>query len=301
MRCVRLLTAVLALALVSSPILAATVSEKVFRRLTEIHELRDTNKPEEALRATDRLLKSRIKEHERAQGLLLKADILLQLERYKDAIAPMEAALASGHIMDARARQVRYNLAQMYSQTGRYRDAIKTLEIWLRDEKNPPANAFFMIAFAHLELNSLRNARRYADMGREATSKLTQGQYQFLGGIYLRQTDWNALQGLLEEAIMQYPKNAPFWKQLAQVHMERNREAQALSVLRLAYAQGLLKRNEDLVLLAQLMRLRDIPWLAAQVLEDGIKRNQVTKNVRNWKLLGNSWVAAREFDRAYPP
>ena len=297
----RTLTILLTLALASPSILATTVSEKVFRKLTEIHELRDTNKTEQALRATDQLLNSRIKEHERAQGLLLKADILLQLERYKDAIAPMETALASGHVNQARVRQVRYNLAQLYSQTERYRDAIRILESWLRDEQSPPANAYFMLAFAHLELNSIRNARRYADLGREAADKLTQGQYQFLGGIYLQQSDWSALQELLEEAIMQFPQNGPFWKQLAQVHLERNREARALAVMRMAYTKGLLQRDEELVMLAQLMRLQEIPWLAAQVLEDGIKRKQVKENARNWKLLGNSWVAAREFDRAYSP
>jgi len=296
-----LILALLALTVAAQPLYASTVSEKVFRKLSEIYEMRDAGKNAQALRATDALLNTRIKAYERTQTLLLKADILMQLERYKDAIAPMETALASGEVPEARARQLRYNLAQLYSQTGRYRDAIKTLNQWIQNEEKPPANAYFMLAYAHLELNDIRRARKNGDLGRKAADKLTQGQYQFLGGIYLQQADWPVLQQLLEEAILHYPKYAQFWKQLAQVHMERNRDDRALTIMRLAYAQGLLQRSEELVLLAQLMRMQEIPWMAARVLEDGLKHRQIKENVRHWKLLGNSWIAAREYERAYSP
>lgn len=296
------LVAVLAAAVLASPPLpAATLSEKVFRILTEIYELREADKTAEALRRTEGLLNRKLSDHERAQILLLKSDLLLTLERYREAISPMEKALATGAVPEQRIDQIRYNLGQLYSQIGRYRDAVRVLESWIREAKSIPSNAYFVLAACHLELNALRQARRWADKGRDESDKLTYTQYQFIASIYVQQSDWTALQKLLEEAIRSFPDKVEFWRQLAQVHMERDREAQALAVMRVAYANGLLQRGEDLVRLAQLMRLRNAPWLAASVMEDGMRRKLIEPTSRNWLLLGNSWMAAREYDRAYPP
>lgn len=294
--------AVLAAAVLAAPPLpAATLSEKVFRVLTEIYELREADKIAEALRKTDGLLNRKLSDHERAQTLLLKSDLLLGQDRYRDAIAPMEGALKTGAVPEQRLDQIRYNLGQLYSQVGRYRDAVRVLESWIGEAKSVPANAYFVLAACHLELNALRPARRWADKGRAESDALSYSQYQFIASIYVQQSDWTALRKLLEEAVAAFPGKVEFWRQLAQVHMERNREAQALAVLRVAYANGLLQRGGDLVRLAQLMRLRNAPWLAANVMEDGMKRKLIEPTSRNWLLLGNSWMAAREYDRAYPP
>ena len=291
----------IAAVLASQPLLASTLSERVFRKLSDIYELREADKTSEALGATNRLLNRKLSEHERAQVLLLKVDLLLGLERYKDAIAPMEAALATGAVPEQRLDMIRYNLGQLYSQVGRYRDAVRVLEAWVREAKSVPANAYFVLAACHLELNALKAARRWADKGRTESKKLSYSQYQFLASIYVQQSDWSELQKLLEEAVQVYPDKIEFWRQLAQVHLERNREPKALAVMRVAYAKGLLKRGEDLVQMAQLMRLQNAPWLAANVMEDGLKQKVIEPNSRNWLLLGNSWMAAREYERAYPP
>lgn len=298
---VRLAAACLAAAVLSGPLLAATLSEKVFRKLTEIYELREADQNSEALRETDSLLGRRLSDHERAQILLLKADLLLGMERYPDAVAPMEAALATGAVPETRLDQIRYNLGQLYSQIGRYREAIRILETWIREAQSVPSNAYFVLAACHLELNGLQQARRYADLGRAESDLLSYSQYQFIASIYAQQSDWPALQKLLEEALQAHPDKTEFWRQLAQVHMERDREPQALAVMRVAHAKGLLERGDDLVRMAQLMRLQNAPWLAANVMEDGLQRKVIEPTSRNWLLLGNSWMAAREYERAYPP
>ena len=295
------LAAVLAAAMLGSQAVgAATLSERVFRSLSEIHELREAQKLGEALSMTDRLLSRSMSDHERAQTLLLKADLLMLMERYEDTVQPLEKALQTGAVPKARVPHIRSTLGQLYAQIGRYRDAIKLLEEWLREEEKPPANVYFMLAMAYLETKQLKPARRNVDLARKAADKMTESQYRFAGSIYLQQSDWRALQQLLEEAIRMYPKQATFWKQLAQVYMERRQEAKALTVLRLAYAGRMLTKSSELVQLAQLMRLQEVPWLAGQVLEHGFERKQIEPTARNWKLLGNAWMAAREYRKAYP-
>lgn len=295
-----LAAALAAAVLGSQAVWAATLSERIFRSLTEIHELREADKNDAALAKTNSLLNRSMSDYERAQTLLLKADLLMLMERYENAVQPLEEALKTGAVPKGRVPQIRSSLGQLYAQIGRYRDAIRLLEEWLRDEAKPPANVYFMLAMAYLETKQIKPARRNVDLARQATRKMTESQYRFAGNIYLQQSDWRALQQLLEEAIRTYPKQAAFWKQLAQVYMERRQDAKALNVLRLAYANRMLTRSEELVQLAQLMRLQDVPWLAGQVLEQGLERKQVKPTDRNWKLLGNAWTAAREYRKAYP-
>ena len=287
--------------LAGPPLLASTLSEKVYRQLSEIYELREADKIDQALDQINGLLDRKISDHERAQTLLLKADTLLGQDRYDEAIAPLEEALATGAVPETRLDQIRYNLGQLYSQIGRYRDAVKTLESWVGETENVPTNAYFILAACHLELNALGAARRWADRGRSESQELSYSQYQFLGAIYVRQSDWPAMQELLEEALRVFPDKVELWKQLAHVHLERDRESEALSIMRLAYAKGLLQHGGDLVRMAQLMRLQNAPWLASQVMEDGLERKLIEPTSRNWMLLGNSWMMAREYERAYPP
>ena len=295
------LVGLVATALLAPALQASTLSEKVYRKLTEIYELREAEKHGEALRETESLLERRLSGHEHTQALLLKVDILLGMERYEDAIATTEQALTTSAVSAARRVHLRYNLGQLYSQVGRWRDAVKILEPWIRVVDEPPANAYFVLAACHTELDSLGDARRWADQGRVAATRLTYSQYQFVASIYAQQSDWRALQTLLEEAVEAFSDRVEFYRQLAQVHLERNREPEALAVLRVAYANGLLKRGEDLVRLAQLMRLQNAPWHAAHIIEEGLDRQLVEPSSRNWLLLGNSWMAAREYERAYLP
>ena len=185
----------------ASTLHASTLSERVYRELTELHGVLEADRGDEALRGAERLLQRKISKHERAQVLLLKIDILLGMERYENAITMIRQVIASNAVPKARREQLHYNLGQLYSQVGRWRDAIRVLEAWLREATEPPANAYFVLAACQMELDNLGEARRWADRGRMATTKLTYPQYQFLASVYAQQSDWPVLQTLLQEAI----------------------------------------------------------------------------------------------------
>ena len=284
------------------PAFAGTVSQQVYRALSAIHELRDAGDHAQALADARSLLDSlRLSDFERAQTRLLLADLLLGLERYADAVPVLEAALREPGIPEGRKPQTRFALGQLYRQTGRLREALELLEDWLRAAGEVPARAYFMLAALHLELEQPAAAYRYAERGRDAAGDgLTRAQFHFLSAVYFRRSDWDALQSLLVEALARFPEEARFWTQLVQVHLEQDRSLSALAVLRLADAQGALSRGDDMVRMAQLMRMQDAPWLAAQVLERGLENGAIEESPRHRLMLGEAWMAAREYARAHP-
>ncbi len=304
MRPLLALPLLLALGLAAAPAFAegGTLSPRVFRALSAIYELRDAGDAAAALRDTEELLESRrLSAYERAQTQLLLVDLLLGEERYEAAIRPLQAALAGDGLPESRRAQTRYTLGQLYNQVGKHREALRTLEAWLKEADEVPPRAYFTLAVTCLELERVKDARRYADQARGAAGdQLSRAQYQFLAALYFQQADWRALSPLLVEAIGRFPDELRFWKQLTQTHLERRREGAALAVLRMARARQLLKRGEDLVQMAQLLRMRGAPWEAAQVLQRGLEQKRIKADARHRLMLGEAWMAAREYERAYP-
>ena len=71
--------------------------------------------------------------------------------------------------------------------------------------------------------------------------------------------------------------------------------------MQLAYAQDFLDRNNDLRALAQLYLYHSLPYRAGLVLEKGMEDEFIEEDAAYWEMLANSWLLAREFDRALTP
>jgi tetratricopeptide (TPR) repeat protein len=78
-------------------------------------------------------------------------------------------------------------------------------------------------------------------------------------------------------------------------------EKKSLAVMQLAYAQDYLVSNSDLRALAQLYLYHSLPYRAGLVLEKASKDERIEEDAIFWEMLANSWLLAREFDRALTP
>ena len=105
---------------------------------------------------------------------------------------------------------------------------------------------------------------------------------------------------VLERLVAEFPKKT-YWMQLSAVYAELGKHEKALALLELAYEQGLLTQGNELMNLAQLYLYNQIPYRAAEVLEEGMKSGAIQPDARAWQLLADSWLHARERQRALPP
>ena len=123
---------------------------------------------------------------------------------------------------------------------------------------------------------------------------------RLLLALYMEKKEYKRAIPLLERLVTLYPKKA-YWMQISAVYNELGREVDALASQQLAYVQGLLTEDKELRRLAQLYLYHDLPYRAGVVLEGAIDEEIVEGNADAYELLGNSWLSAKEYDRALPP
>ena len=67
-----------------------------------------------------------------------------------------------------------------------------------------------------------------------------------------------------------------------------------------AFEGNYLKDTSNLINLAGLLMLHDIPYKAARLMEDAIKQNKIDASRANIERLGQAWLMAGEYERAIP-
>jgi len=102
---------------------------------------------------------------------------------------------------------------------------------------------------------------------------------------------------VLELLITSYPDKKMYWDQLAALYMQENKEFTSLAVRMLAKRLDLTE-PKTLVNLADMYRYLRVPYKAGQLLEQGMKQNVIPSNFENLNKLADSWLAARENQRA---
>jgi tetratricopeptide (TPR) repeat protein len=100
--------------------------------------------------------------------------------------------------------------------------------------------------------------------------------------------------------VSRFPKKS-YWIQLAAVYSELGRDLDSLAAQQLAHAQGLLTTDRELTRLAQLYLFNDLPFAAARVIQQGLDDGLVEDKSSNWRLHGDAWLAAREYEKALAP
>jgi tetratricopeptide (TPR) repeat protein len=105
---------------------------------------------------------------------------------------------------------------------------------------------------------------------------------------------------VLVELIELFPKKS-YWMQLAAVYAETGRHEKALTTVELVYMQGLLDQKGEYMTLAQMYLYNQIPYEAAELLKDGLDKGVLEKDAKTLQLLADSWLHARERERALVP
>ncbi len=278
-----------------------TVSPAAFAKLDEAHKLLAAEQYGEARQALDKLSKRRgLNEHEQAVIQQTYGYIASALDNYKEAAAAFERCLALDALPPAAQHSTQYNLAQLYLADEQFGNAVATLEAWFRAAANPQASAYYLLAVAHVQSGNGAAALEPARKAVEMAGAPKEPWMQLLLSLQLERKDYDAAVVLLERLLELFPKKI-YWLQLAAVYAELGREADALGVMQLAYAQGLLDKDSELRNLARMYLYQDIPYRAASVLENGLEAGFIAEDAKALELLADSYLGAREYERAVGP
>lgn len=271
------------------------ISPATYQRLQTVEKLLDKRKYGEAEKWLRELLPAvEGSAYEAAVVLRLWAAVHMEREQYAEAAQRLERCLETGGLPDEQARRVEYDLAQLYVSTEQYEPAVERLTAWLAAADEPPAEAYLLLGRAQAELGRLRPAAQAMAEAIDRAETPKENWYRFLLGLYYELEDLPACAALLERMVEYFPEKRDYWLQLAGIHQRQGQHEKALAVRELAYRQGLLDSERQILDLAALYRYLGAPHEAARLLKREIAAGGVADTARHWKRLANAWRQARE-------
>jgi len=279
-----------------------TVSKAAYEPLVEAQEALQAGSVSKARELLEGLRgkEKRLNPHEKA--LLYQSYGYLEAGEgnYKKASGHLETCLEQDALPDGAHTQTLYNLAQIYLASERYDDAVKTLARWFRAVEKPAPDAYYMLAVAFYQQERFDRAIKPAMLAVKRSKKPKEAWLQMLLSLQLDTKDFKAARPTLEQLTRRFPSKA-YWLQLSALYGELGQEKKSLAALELLYTQDLLDDDDELRRLAQLYLYHEIPYRAALVMEKGMEDGVITRDTEAYELLANSWMRAREFDRAIDP
>ena len=213
------------------------------------------------------------------------------------AAAAFSKALADNLLPENVMHDLRYSIAQLQAQEGKFKDALDPLLSWFKTEKEPQAEAHLLAATIYYQLQEYRNLTEHMEQALKKTAKPEKSWYELLLAGYYQGSDFAHAAEVLERMLVLYPDQRDYWLQLAGMYQKAEHPARSLAVLELALRRGLL----DEAGIMQVIRLRlhqQMPRQAAVLLQEQIGKGAVPRTRDNIELLAESWLLAREYDRA---
>lgn len=280
---------------------AQTLRPQIFKKLDAARALADEKKYDEALDELQALEKRKRNSYEQAMTHNMYAYVYFNQENYDAAIHAYENVVAVERIPESLEQGTLYSLAKLHLMQENYDKALKPLNQWFELVEKPSGEAHILRAQIFFQLEQYKKA--LPDVKAAIAQVKTQGNkprenwLMLERAVYYQNKDFNNLARCLQDLATLYPK-AQYWVQLAAVYSELGQPLKELSALEAAHEQGLLKKESELVNLAQALLGQEVPYKAAKILADGMKSEQIAVNAKNLSLLGDAWMIAKEYDNA---
>ena len=282
---------------------ASSMRESIYKELARAQEVAEENDFAEALRLLNNLSDEELSSYERTQLWNLYAFVYHAQERYPEAIDAFKKLLNEEELDEALEARAVYTLAMLHFATEDWRHAIDMINRWSSLTSAPTSQVYELLAEAHYQLKEYRKAipplRKTIELKRAEGQPVDERSYLLLRSAYVALREYDQVAGVLEELIRHFPGDK-YWIQLAGAYAEAGEGRKQLNALELAYLQGYLDTQPELLMLAGLLLGNDLPYRAGKVLEKGLEEGVVESTLENWRLLSQAWTLAHEDRRAIP-
>lgn len=278
--------------------------EQVYSQLARAQEAADNGQVQEGLailRAVEGKADS-MNSYERAMLWNFYGYLYYEQDDMANAIQYFSKVVDESPIPESLEQNTLYSLAQLSLGQGNYDQVLSYLDRWqalVGDEQANKADVLRAQAlYQQGDFNAALTPIKRAIERAEAEGGFgDENWYVLIRAIYYELEQTEQVANVLETMVRGFNK-PEYWLQLAGVYGQLERDKLQLAMLETAYQQGFLTEGRDLQNLAQAYFFNDVPFKAGQVLERGIAEGKIDANLRNLKMLAQSWVAANESDKA---
>jgi tetratricopeptide (TPR) repeat protein len=282
------------------------MSEEVYKKLGEAQkQVEELNDFEKGLSILDKLnKKKRLNNTEQVQVWSLYAFIYYSMEDYPKAIEAYETTLSVENVPDAVRKNVLFSLSQLNFQQENWQKGIDALLEWLKTAENVGPYPYVSLSQAYYQLKEYQKAippiHKAMEIAKEMGKPLEENWFLLLRVYYYELKDTPKVIETIETLVKKFPKK-DYWVQLAGMYGEQEQEKKQLSTLEVAYMQGYLDKERELLNLGLLLLQAEVPYKGAKIIEKGLADGVIKSTEKNWNILSQAWSLAQEDRKAIPP
>jgi tetratricopeptide (TPR) repeat protein len=281
------------------------MSQPVYEALMEVQalvEAEDFNTAQAKIRELQE--KKRLSPYEQAQIWNLSGYSYYLQENYPESIRSYERVLQQPELPEALTQSTLKTLAQLHFTVEDYKLALDTVNRLMAVVAEPAADIYMLLGQAHFQMGNFEKAiepiKTAINMNKEQGREPRENWLLLLRVCYWELKDFPNMLLVLEELIAAYPKDT-YVLTLAGVYSELGDSKKQLALTEALYEKGYIDGKSHAVNLANLYLLHGMPYKAATLLEKEMSAGNVAADVRNLRLLSQSWYQAREDRKAIPP
>ena len=272
-----------------------TVRPPTYRVLHDAQRMLEDQQYDEAIARLTKLL-PRIEgngyESALAKQLMAYAHIL---QDDTDAAIPLlESGMSNDGLPSELLANYVHTLAQLYLRQERYYEAIAMLSSWL--EENPDGSAQFhaLLGQACYFDEDYGCASVHLSVAIDRSGNPQEFWQQMLLATYYKLEAYHEAKQLLGSLLDRFPQRKKYWLYLSNVELLMEDADAALATLQMAYRQGLLTEEDEVLQLVRLHLYRGNLHTGARILERSSEESLIGNSTDNMRMLANSWLAARE-------
>jgi tetratricopeptide (TPR) repeat protein len=228
------------------------------------------------------------------------AQVQWALEDFDGALTSFERAVELDALPNETHFSLMYQIAQLYYMKERYRDALGRLDLWFC--KAPPERikpeSYVLKASIHAQIKEWPQVIKAADMAIGMSEEPRENWFMLKLAANFEMEDYPAAAVTLEQMIALWPDKKLYWSQLSNIWFKMEQDDKALSVIALAHRKNLLDKQTDYLYLSNLYSFRDVPYKAAEVLQEGLEKGIVAPIEKHWTMTADAWYAAEELEKA---
>lgn len=280
------------------------LTPKVGKKLQEVQPLVEAKQ----YAAAENLLRDmqnwpNLPDYDQAQIWNLTAYNYYSQENYQGAINAYERVLGL-NIPPALMQSSLKTVAQLYFTVENYPKALERVQDLIRIIDSPSADVLMLLGQAYFQAGRYNEAltpiRQGIDLYSQQGKTPKENWLLLLRVCYYELQDYNGMVRTLQELLRYYPKDQ-YMLTLAGAYSELGDTKKQLVLTEVLYEGGVINGSQHAVNLANLYLMQEIPYRAAQVLEESMANNVVESTERNLRLLSQAWYQAREDAKSIPP
>lgn len=245
---------------------------------------------------------------ERDRGGVYQQAIVQQLvgqvewarENYDAALRGFEEAIRMNALPDKTHYSLMYQVAQLYYMKERYDDALRSLDTWFckAPEEEVKAAAHILKASIYASKEDWANVIPSVDTAIAMEDEPKESWYLLKLASHFELDQKPQVRDTLKIMIRHWPNKKLYWVQLSNAYFQLKNDDEALATMALAHRKGLLDKQTDYLYLSNMYSLQQVPFKAAEVLQEGVEKDVVESNEKHWTMIADAWYAAEEMERA---